>query len=96
MKNFDELDKINQNPNQLYNSEDHYRILIIRGSGSGKTNVLLNLIKHQLDLDKIQLSVKDTYKSKDHLLIKKSGEAKTKHLQNPKAFIDYFQSIDDI
>ena len=34
----------------------HIRILIIGGSGSGKTNVLLNLIKHQQpDVDKIYL-----------------------------------------
>ena len=33
---------------------DHpYRILIIRGSGSGKLNELLNLIIHQPDIDKI-------------------------------------------
>ena len=31
---------------------DHpYRILIIGGSGSGKTNALLNLINSQLDID---------------------------------------------
>ena len=33
-----------------------YRIIIIDGSGSRKTNVLLNLVKHQrLDIDKIYL-----------------------------------------
>ena len=33
---------------------DHaYRILIICGSGSRKTNALLNLIKEQDDIDKI-------------------------------------------
>ena len=30
-----------------------YKILIIGGSGSEKTNVLLNLIKEQGDIDKI-------------------------------------------
>ena len=31
---------------------DHpYRTLIIGGSGSGKTNVLLNLLEHQPDID---------------------------------------------
>ena len=49
--------------NEKHNSKypyipDHpYRMLIIWGSGSGKTNVLLNLIKQQdnneLELDKI-------------------------------------------
>ena len=36
---------------------DHlYRNLIIGGSGSGETNVLLNLINEQDDTDKIYLS----------------------------------------
>ena len=34
------------------------RILIIGGSGSGKTNSLFNLINHQPDIDKIYLYVK--------------------------------------
>ena len=39
-----------------YIAEHPYRILIIGGLGSGKTNVLLKLIKHQqLDIDKIYL-----------------------------------------
>ena len=39
---------------------DHpYRILIIGGSGSGKTNVLLNLINEQNDIDKIYLYARD-------------------------------------
>ena len=42
---------------------DHpYRILIIGGSGSGKTNALLNLINNQPDIDKIYLYVKDPLK----------------------------------
>ena len=33
---------------------DHpYRILIVGGSGSGKTNLLLNLINNHPDIDKI-------------------------------------------
>ena len=39
---------------------DHpYRILIIGGYGSGKTNALLNLINEQDDIDKIYLYAKD-------------------------------------
>ena len=33
-----------------------YRILIVGGSGSGKTNALLNLKNHEPDIDKIYLS----------------------------------------
>ena len=44
---------------------DHlYRILIIGGSGSGKTNSLFNLISHQQGIDKMYLYVKDPYEAK--------------------------------
>ena len=43
---------------------DHpYRILIIGGSVSGKTNALLNSIKNQPDVNKIYLYVKDPYEA---------------------------------
>ena len=46
MKNYDQSVEINHNP--ISHIPDYpYRILIIVGSGSGKTNVLLNLMKHQ-------------------------------------------------
>ena len=53
-------DYVNENKNKHNenwpNIPDHpYRILIIGGSGSGKTNVLLNLIENQPDIDKIHL-----------------------------------------
>ena len=43
MKNYDELVKINHNLSWPYITDHPCRI--IGGSGSGKTNVLLNLIK---------------------------------------------------
>ena len=47
MINFDDVTKENikeRNPNWLQILDHPYRILIIRGSGSGKTNSLFNLI----------------------------------------------------
>ena len=44
MKNYDELVEINQNPNGPYIINYPYRSLNIGYSGSGKTNVLPNLI----------------------------------------------------
>ena len=44
MKNYHQSVEINYNPNWPYIS-DILRILIIGGSGSGKTNALLNLVK---------------------------------------------------
>ena len=46
MKNYDQSVKVNLNSNWLYIPDHPYRILIIDGSGSGKT-VLLNVIKYQ-------------------------------------------------
>ena len=50
---------------------DHpYRILIIGGSGSGKTNSLFNVINQQPDIDKIYLYAKDLNEAKYKFLIK--------------------------
>ena len=45
---------------------------MIGGSGSGKTNLLLNLIENQPDIDKIYLYAKDPYESKYQYLINKT------------------------
>ena len=45
MKNYDQSLEINHNPTWSYIPHHPYRILIIGGSGSGLTNVLLSLIK---------------------------------------------------
>ena len=47
MKSYDESVKINHNINWSYIPDHPYAILIIGGSGSGKTNVLLILTKIQ-------------------------------------------------
>ena len=70
MKNYDQCVEIIHNPNRSYIPDHPYRILIIGGSGSGKTNVLLNLMKHQQpDIDKVYLYVKNPFESKYLLLI---------------------------
>ena len=43
----------------IYSTDHPYRILIIGGSGSGKTKALLDLINEQNDIDKIYLYAKD-------------------------------------
>ena len=44
MKNYDGSVELDHNPNWPYIPDHPHRILIIGGSESGKTNVLLNLI----------------------------------------------------
>ena len=46
IKNHIESVEINHNPIWPYITDHPHRILIIGGSRSGKTNLLLNLIKH--------------------------------------------------
>ena len=63
MCNFDDNANENKtihNKNWPYIPDHPYRILIIGGSGSGKTNLILNLI----DIDTIYLYAKDPYESK--------------------------------
>ena len=76
---------------------DHpYRILIISGSGSGKTNTLLNLINEQNDIDKIYLYAGDLNEPKYKILIKKRKDAEIKHLDDPNAFIERSDTMDDV
>ena len=76
---------------------DHlYRILIIDGSGSGKTNSLFNIISHQPDIDKVYLYAKDPYKTKYQLLIRKCKDEDLKCFNDSKAFIEYSNGMDDI
>ena len=70
-------------------------ILIIGSSGPGKTNVLLNLLKHQQpDVDKIYSYFKNQFKSKFQVLINERGKIET--LKNLKVFIDYSQTTNDV
>ena len=70
--------------------------MIIGGSASGKTNALLNLITEQDDIDKIYLYAKDLSEHKYEFLIKKREDAGTKHLNDPEAFIECYNTMDDI
>ena len=58
MINFDDYvneNKTEHNKNWPYTPDHPYRILITAGSGSGKINVLLNLIENQSDIAKIYI-----------------------------------------
>ena len=96
------VDSITNENNKKHNEKwpyipDHpHRILIIGGSGSGKTNALINLINEQNDIDKIYLYARDLSKPKYEYLIKKREDVGIKHLNNPNAFIDCSNTMDDV
>ena len=70
MRNCDQSVEINHNTYWPYIPDHSYRILIIGCSGSGKNNVLLNLIKHQgSDIERNYLYDKVPCESKYQLLI---------------------------
>ena len=74
MINFDNYTNENKPQHNLklpYFPDRPYRILIVGGSGSGKTNTLLKLINNQPDIDKIYLYAKDPYEVKYQNLINK-------------------------
>ena len=73
--------------------------MIIGGSGSGKTNALLKLIKEQDYhdvIDKIYLFGKDLSETKYEYLIKRREDAGIKNVNNPNAFIVCSNMIDDV
>ena len=74
-------------------------MLIIGPSGSGKTNTLLNFTQKQDNdnvIEKIYLYAKDSCKPKYQLLIKKREDAGVKNLDDPRAFIESFSTMDDV
>ena len=81
--------KTKHNLKWLYIADHSYRILIIGGSGSEKTNALLNLISNQSDIDKIHLYAKDPHEAKYQFLVNKRESTVLKHYNYPKAFIEY-------
>ena len=71
-------------------------MLIIGGSGSGKTNALLNLINNQPDIDKIYLYAKDPQEAKYHYLINKREKVGLDHFDDHKGFTEYSNNMQDV
>ena len=99
MINLDECtneNKTEHNSKWPYIPDHPYRILIVGGSGSGKTNALLNLINNQPDIDKIYLYAKDPYEAKYQYLTNKREKVELNHYDDPKAFMEYSNDMQDV
>ena len=93
MIKFDDVTKENITYSKV---PDHpYRIFIIRGSGSGKTNSLFNLISHQAHTEKFFLYANDPSEA-IYQLLRERESTDLKHLRDSKAFTDYSDDMDDI
>ena len=92
------LDAIVSNKKKI--SSEHndwsFRMLIIGPSGSGKTNTLLHLIEKFHPIDKIYLYAKDTDEEKYQYLINKREQVGIKNLDDPHAFIEYSNDVNDV
>ena len=95
------MNNYNKNKTEYYSNwpyiPDHpYRILILRGSGSGKTNALLSLINNQPYINKIYLYAKDPYEAKYQYLLNKREKLGLDHLNDSKAFMEYSNYMSDV
>ena len=90
------LDDIVSNKKENKDNDWPFRMLIIGPSGSGKTNTLLNLINNFHPIDKIYLYAKDTDEKKYQFLINKREQAGIKNLNDPHAFIEYSNDMNDV
>ena len=99
MINFNDVTKENikeHNPNYPHIPDHPYRILIMGGFGSRKTNSLFNQVNKERDIGKIYLYAKDPYEAKYQFLINKRESTGLKHFNDSKAFIEYSNDMDDI
>ena len=92
------LDNIvsNKKENSSENDDWPFRMLIIGPSGSGKTSTLLHLIDKFHPIDKIYFYAKDTDEEKYQYLINKRKQAGIKNLNDPHAFIEYLNDMNDV
>ena len=73
-----------------------FRMLIIGPSVSSKTHTLLHLINNLYPIDKIYLYAKDINEPNYEYLINKREQAEIKNLNDPHAFIEYSDDMDDV
>ena len=92
------LDSIVSNKNTSSSERNNwpFRLLIIGPSGSDKTNTSLHLINNLHPIDNIYLYAKDIHEPKYEYLINKREQAGIKNSNDPHAFIEYSDDMNDV
>ena len=92
------LDNIVSNKKESSSENDDwpFRMLIIGPSDSGKMNTILHFIEKFHPIDKIYLYAKDTDEKKYQYLINKREQVGIKNLNDPHAFIEYSNDMNDV
>ena len=94
--NYVNENKTEHNKNWPYIPDHPYRKLIIGGSGSGKTNVLLNFLGKQPDIDKIYLYAEDPFEAKHQYLIQIRENVGIDHHNNIRAYVEYSNDMRNV
>ena len=90
------LDNIVSNKNENKGNNWPFRMLIIGPSGSRKTNTLLHLTNNLHPIDQIYLYAKGIHEPKYEYLINKREQAGIKNVNDPHAFIEYSDDMNDV
>ena len=86
----------NKNKSSSEDNDWPFRMLIIGPSGFGKTNTLLHLINNLHPIDKSYLYAKGIHEPIYEYLINKREQAGIKNLNDPHAFIEYSDDMNDV
>ena len=90
MFNFNDITKEvikGHNPDRLQIPEHPYRMIIVGGSGPGKTNALLDLINHKPYTFEIYLYTKDSHEEKYQFLVSNCECVGLRKFNDSKAFV---------
>ena len=95
MLNLDDIVS-NKKKSSSENDDWPFTMLIIGPPGFGKTNTLLHLIDKFHPIDKLYLYAKDIDEEKYQYLINKREQVGIKELNDPHAFMEYSNDMNDV
>ena len=99
MINFDDYVNENKTEHNLkwpYYSRSSIQNINNRRLTLRKNKCIIKLINNQTDINKTYLYAKDPYEAKYEFLINKRKNTRLKHFDDPKAFIEYSNNMEDV